>query len=160
MPGYVSVGLEAGIYTQTISYFPLPWHVLADLALCLDAFLPFLPILMLGKTEVRRRRGRQRVRCWMASLTQWTWVLHKLHDIVKDREAWRIAVRGVQRVRHDWATQQQQQHTPSPREPKRNTWLFWKFCYLAFMSVRFAKDGVFIAMKGGIISEGRMRVHP
>ena len=24
--------------------------------------------------EGRRRRGRQRMRCWMASLTQWTWV--------------------------------------------------------------------------------------
>ena len=28
--------------------------------------------LMLGKIEVRRRRGQQRMRCWMASLTQWT----------------------------------------------------------------------------------------
>ena len=30
--------------------------------------------LMLGKIEGRRRRGRQRMRCWMASPTQWTWV--------------------------------------------------------------------------------------
>ena len=30
--------------------------------------------LMLGKIEGRRRRGRQRMRWWMASLTQWTWV--------------------------------------------------------------------------------------
>ena len=28
--------------------------------------------LMLGKIEGRRRRGRQRMKCWMASLTQWT----------------------------------------------------------------------------------------
>ena len=28
--------------------------------------------LMLGKIEGGRRRGRQRMRCWMASLTQWT----------------------------------------------------------------------------------------
>ena len=28
--------------------------------------------LMLGKIEGRRRRGRQRMRWWMASLTQWT----------------------------------------------------------------------------------------
>ena len=27
--------------------------------------------LMLGKIEGRRRRGRQRMRCWMASPTQW-----------------------------------------------------------------------------------------
>ena len=30
--------------------------------------------LMLGKIEGRRRRGRQRIRCCMASLTEWTWV--------------------------------------------------------------------------------------
>ena len=30
--------------------------------------------LMLGKLEGRKRRGRQRTRCWMASRTQWTWV--------------------------------------------------------------------------------------
>ena len=28
--------------------------------------------LMLGKIEGRRRRGRQRMRWWIASLTQWT----------------------------------------------------------------------------------------
>ena len=31
-------------------------------------------ILMLGKIKDRRRRGWQRMRCWMASPTQWTWV--------------------------------------------------------------------------------------
>ena len=30
--------------------------------------------LILGKTEGGRRRGRQRMRCWMASPTRWTWV--------------------------------------------------------------------------------------
>ena len=29
--------------------------------------------LMLGKIEGRRRRGRQRMRCWMASPMQWAW---------------------------------------------------------------------------------------
>ena len=32
----------------------------------------FEKILMLGKIEGRRRRGRQRTRCWMASPTRWT----------------------------------------------------------------------------------------
>ena len=31
----------------------------------------------------------------MASLIQWTWILGKLHEIVKDGEAWRAAVHGV-----------------------------------------------------------------
>ena len=30
--------------------------------------------LMLRKTEGWKRRGQQRMRCWMASLTQWIWV--------------------------------------------------------------------------------------
>ena len=31
---------------------------------------------------------------WMASPTQWTWVLSKLRELVTDREAWRAAVHG------------------------------------------------------------------
>ena len=34
----------------------------------------FEKTLTLGKIEGRRRRGRQRMRGWMASPTQWTWV--------------------------------------------------------------------------------------
>ena len=30
--------------------------------------------LILGKTEGKKRRGRQRMRCWMVSLTRWIWV--------------------------------------------------------------------------------------
>ena len=56
--------------------------------------------LMLGKTEGRRRRGDRGENGWMASLTQWTY-LSKLQEIVKDREAWRAAVHGVERVRHN-----------------------------------------------------------
>ena len=32
----------------------------------------FEKTLMLGKTEGGKRMGRQRMACWMASLTQWT----------------------------------------------------------------------------------------
>ena len=44
--------------------------------------------LMLFKTEDWSRTGRQRMRCWMASPTQWTWVWANSREIVKDREAW------------------------------------------------------------------------
>ena len=34
--------------------------------------------------------------------------LSKLREMVKDREAWRAAVHGLQRVRHNLVTEQQQ----------------------------------------------------
>ena len=43
--------------------------------------------------------------------------LHKLWEIVKVREAWHAAVMGSQRVRHDWATEQQQALLFSEPEP-------------------------------------------
>ena len=62
----------------------------------------FEKTLMLGKTEGRRRRRRQRVR-WLDG------IIDSIDMSLKDREGWRAAVHGAAKSQTPLATEEHQQ---------------------------------------------------
>ena len=88
--------------------------------------------LMLGKTESRRRRGRQRMRWWTASLTWWTWVWVDSGSWWWTGRPGVLQFMGSQRVGHDWATElswKSKSEVWNLKDLRQN--------YLAFVSIAF-----------------------
>ena len=79
-----------------------------------------------GKVEGRRRRGDRGWYDWMASLTQWTWVWVNSGSCRWTGGAGMLRFMRLQRVGHDWATEQQQK--PEQRYHQRYLQRPWARC--------------------------------
>ena len=63
--------------------------------------------LMLGKIEGRRRKGQQKQRQLDGITNSMDMNFSKLQEMLKDGRVWLLQFMGSQRIRHDWATEQQ-----------------------------------------------------
>ena len=77
-----------------------------------------------GKIESRWRNKRQRMRWLYGISTQWTCVWASFRRQWRTEDICVLQSMGLQRVRHDWATEQQQQECWGTRWPPCYSWHF------------------------------------
>ena len=84
-----------------------PEYSLERLMLKLQYFATGCNQLMLGKTEGRRRRGQQRTSWLDGFINSVDMGLGRLREVGEDRQDWCPAAMGLQRIRHNRATEQE-----------------------------------------------------
>ena len=96
--------------------------------------------LMLGKIESKRKKGRQRMRCFDSITDSMDMSLSKLWEILKDREAWHATAHGVSK---SWTQLSYCRKTTleskskccvtvSPEQWKESSWLTPHFLFCTF----------------------------
>ena len=77
------------------------WNIMAESVFKEDYRDSLEKTLMLGGIGGRRRRGRQRMKWLDGTTDSMDMTPSELRELVMDREAWRAAIHGLQRVGHD-----------------------------------------------------------
>ena len=110
-----------------------PWYSLEGLMLKLQYFGHLMwsdsleKTRMLGKIKSRRSRGYRGWDGWMALPTQWTWVWASSWRQRRTGQPGELWSMGLQRVRHDQATEQQEKSCQVDREGNSSPWtVIWK----------------------------------